>query len=72
MKKLINPHFILTMCFGTMTFLTILGLFFIKVPEENLHVLYALLGIEAGWVTSSVSYYFGNIDKTGDIHEKLN
>lgn len=72
MKKLINAHFILTMCFSTMAFLTILGLFFIEVPQENLQQLHILLGIEVGWVTSTVSYYFGNTDRKDkeSIHEE--
>lgn len=69
MRKLITPHFILTVCFSTMVALMIIGLFFLQVPSDNLNIINMALGIVAGWVSSPVNYYFG---LTENKNERIN
>lgn len=70
-KEIVTAHFILTLGFGSLAFLMILGLFFIEVPKDNSQQLHMILGIVAGWVTSAVSYYFGTNAKR-EIKETSN
>jgi len=44
--------------------LSILGLFFIDIPDKNRDLINIALGTVIGWGGSVVSFYFGNIDKT--------
>lgn len=69
MKKLINAHFVLTICFSTMVVLMITGLYFLDIPSENLSLINMALGIVMGWVTSPVNYYFG---LTENKNERIN
>lgn len=44
--------------------LSIVGLFFIDIPDKNRDLINIALGTVIGWGGSVVSFYFGNIDKT--------
>jgi len=44
--------------------LSIIGLFFIDIPDKNRDLINIALGTVIGWGGSVVSFYFGNIDKT--------
>lgn len=63
MRELLNAHFILSLCFCTMAFLMILGLFFLKIPDDNANLINTALGFVAGWVSSSTGYYFVKTSK---------
>lgn len=39
MKDLLNSHFILTICFATMAFLMVSGLYFLEIPKENVNLI---------------------------------
>lgn len=69
MKSLLNPHFILTICFATMAFLMVLGLYFLDVPQENVNLINIALGVVLGWVSSPINFYFGKTDRKNDEQE---
>lgn len=69
MRELLNAHFVLTMCFGSMVFFMIVGLFFLTIPDDNANLVNTALGFVAGWVSSAVGFYFGT---TKDNHPDNN
>lgn len=64
MKNLLTAHFVLTVCFSTMVFFMIVGLFFLTIPSDNANLINIALGFVAGWVSSAVGFYFGSTEKT--------
>ena len=45
--------------------LSIIGLFFIDIPEKNRDLVNIALGSIIGWGGAVVSFYFGNSDQNG-------
>jgi len=44
--------------------LSIIGLFFIEIPEKNRDLVNIALGTVIGWGGAVVSFYFGNSDQS--------
>lgn len=71
MKDLLNSHFILTICFATMAFLMVSGLYFLEIPKENVNLINVALGVVLGWVSSPINFYFGKTDKRKNDEQEI-
>ena len=50
--------------------LSIIGLFFIDIPEKNRDLVNIALGSIIGWGGAVVSFYFGNSDQSGKVDKQ--
>lgn len=71
MKDLLNSHFVLTICFATMAFLMVSGLYFLEIPKENVNLINVALGVVLGWVSSPINFYLAKLIKGKTMSKKL-